>query len=298
MPQQDIDWETYKIAIDTLSNLKHIELQGEGEPLLHSSFFDMAKYAKRRGIKISIITNGSLLKIKDNTPKLLEIGIEKVSISIESADEERFREIRGGKLKDITQGIRSLIEERNRRNLTKPVVDFAVTVLESTVPSYLEIVSLYQDLNMDGGINTQLLQRMESYTSNYSDELNQEIVSEKSANQFTVLRAIGEGIIGQPKRIGFYKELFADRSTDLNTCPWLEKGVFINLNGDMSPCCKIKNANKYGYGNVRDSNTEKYTQVRNEMRFQLHKGEVPSACVGCPGAEPYRGKPDQYFALT
>lgn len=295
MLQQDISWETFQAAVDTFPKLRHIELQGEGEPLLHSLFFKMAEYARRKGIKVSIITNGSLLKLKDNIPKLLDLGLEKISVSIESADEEKFKEIRGGRLKDVTSGIRALIEERNRQRLEKPVIDFAVTVLSSTVSSYPKIVNLYRDLNMDGGINTQLLQRMESYTSQYSEELSSETVSEESFTQFKALRATGEEEIGQPKKVGFYKELFADHSRESNTCPWLEKGVFINLSGDMSPCCKIKNADKYGYGNLEDGDVvKKYHHLRNEMRSQLHRGEVPPACVGCPGAEPYRGRPDSY----
>lgn len=291
MPQQNILWETFQSTIDTLPKVKHIQLQGEGEPLLHSRFFDMAKYIKQNGIKLSIITNGSLLKVKDNITQILNIGFEKVSVSIESADEEIFKKIRGGNLKDIILGIRTLIEERNKRKFEKPIIDFAVTVLKSTINSYPAIVSLYQELNMDGGINTQLLQTMETYVLQYDKQMSQEFISEESSVQFQKFRVAGENIIGQPKKIGFYKDLFyndlVDDSIKFNTCPWLEKGLFINVNGDMTPCCRIKKS-EYGYGNIKDSDRQKYYLVRNQMQEQLQKGEVPLACTGCYQAEKYR----------
>ncbi len=42
--------------------LMHVELQGEGEPMLHPRFFEMAAMIRRMHpvAKISLITNGSL----------------------------------------------------------------------------------------------------------------------------------------------------------------------------------------------------------------------------------------------
>ena len=53
--------------------------------------------AARKNIKVSLISNGSLMS-ESTAEELVSLGIEKVSVSMESADPETFRQIRGGKL--------------------------------------------------------------------------------------------------------------------------------------------------------------------------------------------------------
>lgn len=293
MEQRSISPRIFAQAIERLPRLKHIELQGEGEPLLHPQFFEMAGLAHDRGIKVSTITNGSLFTMRDTIKKLIEVGLEKISVSIESADPAQFKRIRGGRLDTVIAGISALLAERNARGLTRPLLDFAVTVLESTVASYPAIVDLYQRLGMDGGINTQLLQRMGTYTAHYSPELQAELVSAESAERFQALRAAGERRIGAPPKIGFYKEFFADRPADLNICPWLERGTYISADGRMTPCCKIKDTAKLSYGEVADPASAGYYRTTAAMRADLHRGVIPPECTGCSGAEPFRGRPDR-----
>ena len=61
MAQGDLPFERFEAALAAFPELKHIELQGEGESLLHPRFLDMVTAARARGIKISFITNGSFL---------------------------------------------------------------------------------------------------------------------------------------------------------------------------------------------------------------------------------------------
>ncbi len=294
MEQRSLPFETFCAAIERFPNLKHIELQGEGEPLLHPDFFRMTKFARDRGIKVSTITNGSLLGVRDNVPKLLELGLEKISISIESADAVQFGKIRGGKLESLIAGVTSLLTERNARSLSRPLVDFAVTVLESTIDSYPAIVDLYLKLGMDGGINTQLLQRMGGYVVNYSAELQANLVSPESAARFQALRLEGEMRIGAPAKVGFYKELFKERTTELNICPWLERGTYLAADGKMTPCCKIKDTTKHSYGDVLDLSLDYHRKMRESMRADLHRGIIPPTCTGCSGVEHFRGLPDRF----
>ena len=163
MQQQDLEFETFKTLLDSAHNLKHIELQGEGEPLMHPQFFDMIDYARMRlpSVAISFITNGSLFTT-ENIARILATNIHTISISIESADDAEFQEIRGGKLRRVKRGIKELIDQKNALN-SMLKVGFAVTVLKQTVSQINAIGALYKELNMDGGINIQPLQGMECY---------------------------------------------------------------------------------------------------------------------------------------
>jgi MoaA/NifB/PqqE/SkfB family radical SAM enzyme len=94
--------------------LQHVELQGEGEPMLHPQFFEMAEMIRRvhPRAKISLITNGSLLSA-ENVERILEIGFHKLMVSIESPDSEEFVKIRGGKLSKVIDGIRLFVGARD-----------------------------------------------------------------------------------------------------------------------------------------------------------------------------------------
>ena len=95
MDQSDFAAEDFTRLLDSFPDLEHIELQGEGEPLLHKGFFEMARQARERGIRLSMITNGSLLS-EERVAAILEVGIEALYVSIESPDEAKFQDIRGG----------------------------------------------------------------------------------------------------------------------------------------------------------------------------------------------------------
>ena len=99
----------------------------------------MVAYAQKifPDVKISMISNGSLLK---------------------SADDEHFRQIRGGKLEKVRRGISDLLDARNARGLAEPVIGLAVTVLRSTVPALVQpIITFYRAMRLDAGVVLQTL---------------------------------------------------------------------------------------------------------------------------------------------
>jgi len=80
-----------------------------GEPLLREDIFDLAEHGTRKGLRMVMATNGSLL-----TPDIIErmksSGIKRVSVSIDGADEhqhDRFRMVDGAFRKSI-EGIQLL----------------------------------------------------------------------------------------------------------------------------------------------------------------------------------------------
>jgi MoaA/NifB/PqqE/SkfB family radical SAM enzyme len=116
MPQQNMPLDRFEQILRSVANVRHVELQGEGEPMLHPQFFEMAELIRNLHpqAKVSLITNGSLLGA-ENVERILETGFHKLSVSIESPDPAAFAEIRGGKLEKVLDGIRLLMERRRQR---------------------------------------------------------------------------------------------------------------------------------------------------------------------------------------
>jgi len=285
MNQAELDPAVFEAFLSTIDGLEHIELQGEGEPLLHPQFFELVRMARRRfpDVSISIISNGSLFSEK-NIDGILGAGMTKLFVSMESADATRFQQIRGGKLERVKGGILALLAERARRRLTLPVVGLAVTVLRSTVDETFDsIAPLYRELGLDGGIVVQYLQAMPQYAQYYSDATRAELCGQDEAYRFkTRLQAspeVGQLLDARGQTPGFYERLYS--STDGRpVCPWLENGVFLANDGSIASCCFIKDTDRFRIGRVGDSSDE-IDFRRRQMSAQLAAGQVPPACAGC-----------------
>jgi MoaA/NifB/PqqE/SkfB family radical SAM enzyme len=284
MAQEDLSYETFEAALGAFPDLRHVEVQGEGEPLLHPRFFDMLALARGRGIRVSFITNGSYL-VPEIAAKILDAGVNKISVSIESADPATFRAIRGGILEKVTRNLEGMIAERARRGLDRPVVGFSITVLKSTRDHLGAILALYRQLGLDGGITLNPLQGMGVYTQHYDESLKREILSHAEAEELW-LRMFSDADV---RRIqdsrgpieGFYDELMAGWRPAGRTCPWLEQGVYVDRNGHATACCMVKDTARHSLGRVGIDDPAKIEAARERMRAQLAGGEAPAPCVDC-----------------
>lgn len=100
--------------IDELVKHNCIELYFTGgECLLHKDFFTIYKYAKEKGILVSVLTNGSLIK-KEHIDLWLEYPPELISITMYAASNEGYERItkQKGAFDEVKNSIRTL-EENN-----------------------------------------------------------------------------------------------------------------------------------------------------------------------------------------
>jgi MoaA/NifB/PqqE/SkfB family radical SAM enzyme len=266
MEQSDLDIDLFTRTLDQFPSVQHLELQGEGEPLMHPRFFDMVAIARARGVRVSFISNGSWFT-PAHIERILEGGVEKISVSLESADAEAFRAIRGGKLEKVIAGLEALMSERNRRGLAKPAVGFSVTLMRRTRGHLPAILALYRRLGLDGGFSAQPLQHMAAYRSIYDASMREETLDAAEADA----RLLNLLVRTQRGTMGFYDVLMAGWRPASKKCPWLEKGLYVDRNGGFSPCCMIKETG------TRDE----VLAQREEMRAQMACGEMPHPCGGC-----------------
>lgn len=284
MAQADLPFERFVEALDALPALAHIELQGEGESLMHPRFFDMVALARQRGIKVSFISNGSYLH-REVATRVVQAGIEKVSVSLESADPATFQRIRGGKLEKVLRGIETLLDVRRELSSARPVVGFSVTVLRSTRGELPAILALYRRLGLDGGVTVQPLQRMESYVRTYAPEMEAELLSQEEVDDLWV----GYRMDRELARIGrerapvqsFFDEMMVGWRAGVRSCPWLDGGLYLNNEGEASACCMVKDTGRLGFGKLGREQPAEILSRREEMRAQLAAGQVPEACKGC-----------------
>lgn len=292
LAQQDLDLAAFARLIDSLDDLAHVELQGEGEPLLHPDLFVMMRHLRARfpAVRISLITNGSLFTA-ENVAALLECRVDSLMVSLESADGETFRAIRGGRFERVKRGIALLLERRRALGLERPLLGFAVTLLRQTCDDIGDIASLYRELGLDGGIMMQPLQKMGAYARYYDTAMAANLLQSEDVGRVNRIIATDSGLRSALQRYGqipnFYSELYARNPADPPTCPWLERGLFVSAGGQAASCCYIKQAEQDGFGPV-DGNWPQILDRRAAVLQQLRTGDVPSQCSGCGLAERMR----------
>jgi MoaA/NifB/PqqE/SkfB family radical SAM enzyme len=271
MRQGDLAWDGFTAFLEAHPNLRHVELQGEGEPLLHPRFFDMAAACTERGIAVGLITNGSLLG-EAMVERLLDARLAAIHVSLETSDPARFQAIRGGRYTKVAEGIARLARRRRERGLAGPVIGLAVTVLADTIEDIAGILDLYHANGLDGGISHQLLQTMPAYRDRYSPSMLARLVPPARQSEMVAIRAeLARQAPLTPDY--FYASLFRGFDPRLHDCPWLERGAYLGAGGSVAPCCFIK-----------DEQAEPAATGRAALSLTLERGEMPAACSGCSTA--------------
>ncbi len=283
MDQTDFAAEDFKRLLEAFPDLEHIELQGEGEPLLHKGFFDMARQARERGIHLSMITNGSLLS-EERVAALLDLGMEAINVSVESPDEQEFRDIRGGSFAKVKAGIERLLAARRARGLDRPLVGFAITVLKHTIDRLPEIAELYEELGMDGGATVQPLNRMDAYSEVYDEKVAAQLLDQADMRRLSRVRNGSPKVVGMVKQATqsshFYPEMHR-RFPMLHGCPWVRGAIYVDRHGALLSCCMVKDAETYGLGKLGLTPVEVVLNKRREIDAALNAGRPPEQCRGC-----------------
>jgi len=119
---------------------KPIVILTGGEPLLRENIFDLAEYGTELGLRMVMATNGTLLS-QENIKRIKSAGVQRVSISIDGANDEQhdsFRKVAGAFSKAM-KGI-SLLKEKN--------LEFQIntTVTRANADNIQEIMNLAIDL--------------------------------------------------------------------------------------------------------------------------------------------------------
>jgi radical SAM protein with 4Fe4S-binding SPASM domain len=83
-----------------------------GEPLTRNDFFEIAAHAVKRGLYVSVATNGTLLT-KENVKRLKKIGVNYIEVSIDGATSKSHDSFRGvpGAFDKAVEGLKTAVKE-------------------------------------------------------------------------------------------------------------------------------------------------------------------------------------------
>lgn len=257
-----MDFDDFKKVVNNLEGVSTLALTGYGEPLAYPKFFEAVRYCKAKGFKVQTTSNGLLLN-KERLAELMSSGLDSISISIESIKGEKDNIHPNS---DALNNVRDIIQLKKELKSKKPAVVLQTLMIRGMEQELYDIIE-WGGIN---GVDRINVARFELNT--LKDVKRPDVVEEKKIfKEFNRLRRthniqidciqdqMGVGITG------FLYKNFKNFLRMNKSCVRLYDFIYINVDGDVNPCCAIVD---YKIGNMCNDNlqqiwkSEKYDYFR------------------------------------
>jgi len=111
-----------KIADESGPFGAYLRISGGGEPMLHPQATELLVYAKAKGCKIGLITNGSMFD-DDNSRAFIAAGVDMIEFSVDACDKPTYDIVRKGlNFEELRDNVRRMIRMRNEMRGTTKVI--------------------------------------------------------------------------------------------------------------------------------------------------------------------------------
>ena len=150
----DMKMETFERLRPLFPHLAQVALYGHGETFLYKHFFEMLEELKRHQLLVYVTTNGTLLS-DAVCERLVELGLDKLAISMDAATPELFNEIRrGADFEKVAQNIRRLNAAKKRAGRDdRPTLSLMYCAMKSNIQELPKLVRLADEWNMTHGVS-------------------------------------------------------------------------------------------------------------------------------------------------
>ncbi len=283
-----MEFDLYMRIIDQFPDLRELQLQGLGEPLMHPRFFDMVRYATARQIDVSVNTNLSFI-----TPKIaaacIESGLTRLHASLDGATKDTYERIRvRGNYEKSIRNLRRVLAERNSRKSRTPYVQIVAVAMRENLGELAQLVAQAAQWGVDAVSVQHLCHDFGEASLPAHYRPMREFVDEQTLlhedpqrveRAFSAARGVAESH-GMKLRL---PRLDERPPRDPLGCGWPSTGAYFSYRGDIMPCCMISTPDRLNFGNVRD---EPFTRTWNGPRYQrfraqLASGQPPEICQSC-----------------
>lgn len=267
--ERHMDLDIFKKIVNNLKGAKEIVLTGWGEPLCHPQINQAVKYCRDSGFQTRLTTNGTLLT-DELAEKLINAGLDVITFSLESLTSDS--NYLGHVVRNQVENIKNLARKKNR-----PKVVIQTTIHLGNEKNIFEIISFSKEINasivnlarIDNKIDPELKR------PNFKQET--EIVKKavKFGDEIGVVVNCFHHTLGQ----GLFRTIFKRLKGFLHLrgkyCLKLYNEAYINIKGDLTPCCKLTS---YKIGSVLE---EPILNLWKNKKFQSFRKNWKSICKDC-----------------
>ena len=239
-----------------------INLTG-GEPLLHPDFFLLAEEIRRRGHRLGVLTNGTLIG-GDTAARLASLRPAFVQVSLDGT-EAVHDSIRGkGSFARALSGIDAL-----KRSRVKVLVSFTAQKANTgELPALARICRKHRvdKLWWDRVVS-------DDPALNLTTEQFRALVEETNALRRKYRRPGGRSFVSNGRALQF-----GDILTDeVYRCTAGRRLLVLLADGSLMPCRRLP----FVIGNIRDASMKEIV-ANSELMAELRRPQIPEGCEHCP----------------
>jgi len=274
-------FEQFKEIVDQFPGLRWIGMTGIGSGFLNPDYMKMLRYLKEeRRCFVEFFDHFYSLD-EEISKELVRIGINKMWVSLESADKESYNRIRVGSDFDrVLSNIRSMMKAKREMKSPIPELWFHFIINKYNVDQMEDYVDLVEDLmKEERGLSAPLIywtnllpfDEVEGLVSRPEPERMQDIV--KKCRSKGIFAVVNENVACDKPMISCTK--------------WNEP--FVLVTGHIQPCCALNEANdrryqeEHAFVNVLETDFRRWWRSPSKTEFirNLKTGKVNPVCKNC-----------------
>jgi MoaA/NifB/PqqE/SkfB family radical SAM enzyme len=209
-----------------------------GEPFIKPGFIDLLAWCSQNGISAGVTTNGSALT-RRNAAKVVAARPFNVNISVDAPNAEIHDYLRGypGLFEKLSDGIRFLLEERERQGVTFPIM------IKPTINSrnFRHLPAIVEWAKAIGATSVSP-QPMDRWTPETYDELWIEEPAlpelERVVDELIAMKRAGAPILTPEQILRLMPDHFREKKAphEVMPCRVGLRNFFIRTNGDVESC--------------------------------------------------------------
>ncbi|MBM3126159.1 MAG: radical SAM protein [Chloroflexi bacterium] len=248
-------------GLTMLDPIPSVYFGGIGEPLFHPKTIDWIAETKALGVKVELITNGTILTEKKSR-ELIDTGLDTLWVSLDGATPETYADVRlGAELPNILDNLKRFAKMRPASHYPKPEIGIAFVALKRNITDLPKVIQLgklvkakyYSVSNVQPATQDMQDDRLYMQTIHNIAYLQAPHLPRLSLPKMdfdgTTIGALFETFNSQLS-INFAGNHWAGAS---DTCNFVEAGTMsIAWNGDVSPCWPLMHTHtSYLHGKPR-----------------------------------------------
>ncbi|MCX5814225.1 MAG: radical SAM/SPASM domain-containing protein [Proteobacteria bacterium] len=260
-PRGFMGYDNFCKVIDKIYKyVQNVSIYYMGEPFLDKDIYRMIKYAKEKGLRTTIATNGNFLDID----KLFWSGLDNIDFKMSGMDAQSHDKYRvGGSLDNVIKHVKLIIREKRVRGKLSPYVGLGFIVMKHNEHQKQNFLDFAKDLDVN----------------------NYRFVK-------TCIRTVDQGIAMLPEDRSYW--IYDENAFDEgriepkwkpdNACGPIYHQVVITWQGDVLPCCRDVHGH-HVMGNIFEDmdfrtilNNKKYIKFRKLILTNQKNIKICSLC--------------------
>jgi MoaA/NifB/PqqE/SkfB family radical SAM enzyme len=295
-PSRHMSFAEYKHIVDQFPKLKWIGMTGIGSSFLNDDYMDMIRYMKRERKAFVEFFDPFHMFDEDKARECIELGVNKIWVSLEYARRDTYESFRkGAKFDIVMENLWNLV--RLKREMKSPIPElwFHFIINKHNVSEMKEYVDLVaQVAEYERGFSAPLV-----YWTNMLafDEVS-DIATQPAEEWIEEVKAY----CGEKRLFHVFNENIVSKAPMSHCTHWTEP--FVLATGHIQPCCALNEANTRewqkakAFTNLLEEDFRDWwaSERRKEFIDALRSGGINDICRYChiyPHPDSYRFRAQQ-----